>query len=81
MWYFAKHYKDSDKIELSTYLLNHYLTENQDTYFAVLEDEFRGKLREFITKSYMEHRKKLFGAYFPGMTIGFVTTSINKPWH
>ena len=81
LWYFAKHYETAQEIEFSTILLNHYLTEDQDDHFAVLDTEFREKLREFITKSYMEHGSKLFDAYFPGMTLGFVTTGINESYH
>ena len=76
-----KHYETPKEIDSFTILLNHYLTEDQDNHYAVLDEKFRGKMRKSITRSYMEHSIKLFGAYFPGTTLGSVTTGIHESWH
>ena len=47
----------------------------------MLDAEFRGKLQEFITKPYREHGLKLFDAYFPGITLSFVTTGITESYN
>ena len=81
MWYFAKHYETVEEINISAELLKLYMTEDQDSHFAVHEEEFRRLLTEFMTSSYLEKGHKMFDAYMPGMTLAQITSSGNESYH
>ena len=42
---------------------------------------FRESFKGYLTNSFFEVKNKLFEVFFCGMTMGFVTTGINKSWH
>ena len=81
LWYFARHYETHEEIQFASSLLQKYLTESQERHFACHNKDFRRKLKEFITTKYLENAHKYFDAYFPGMTLGLVTTSNNESYH
>ena len=81
LWYFTKHYELEEEIRLSQYLLTFYLNDEQDDHFAELDVSFRNGFKGYLTNSFFENEKKLFDAFFGGMTMGFVTTGINESWH
>jgi hypothetical protein len=80
LWYISKHYELQEEIRLSQYLLTFYLNEEQDDHFAELGVLFRNSFKGYLTNSFFENEKKLFEAFFGCMTMGFVTTGINKSW-
>ena len=69
IWFFAKHYKTVEEINISAKLLKLYMTEDQTSHFAVHEEMFRRLLTEFMTPSYLEKGHTMFDAYMPGMTL------------
>lgn len=81
MWYFSKHYETEEEIEVASFLLLRYLSEPQDSNFAQHDENFRRKIKEFVSSSFLEKGRKLFDAYLPGMTMGIVTTSNNESYH
>lgn len=82
MWYFIKHYKTMEEVEMSSFLLNLYLTEqDQSQHAATLESATRSKIVEFLCKSFFIHSDMLFESCFDGRTMGEVCTSINEAWH
>ena len=80
MWYFAKHYETVKEINISAKLLKLYMTEDQNSHFAVHEEEFRRLLTEFMITSYLEKGHKMFDAYMPGMTLAQITSSGNESY-
>ena len=82
LWYFIKHYENSDEVEFSMMLLNYYLNEpDQSLHFGQLEERTRSKLLEYLAKSFFVNGDMLFESCFEGMTMANVTTSINESWH
>ena len=80
IWYFAKNYESLAEVNFLITLLTFYLNDDQEDHFSVLGDEFRGKLREWVTKC-MDDKHRTYDAHFLGMTLGFVTTEINESYH
>ena len=81
MWYFAKHYNIVDKINISAELLLLYMTEDQESYFVVHDEDFCCLLIDFMTASYLGKCHKMLDVYMPGMTLGQVTSSNNESYH
>ena len=82
MWYFCKHYENNEQVDLALLLLDHYLKEDESEHFGEIGEDLRKELREFITKSFVVNREKLFEASFEVvMTIGNCTTGINEAMH
>ena len=81
MWYFARIYETKGEIKVASAFLLQYLSEPQDSHFAVHDEEFRRKIKEFVSTKYLEKGQKLFDAHFPGMTLGLVTSSNNESYH
>lgn len=74
-----EYYKTREEVEMSAYLYNYYLTEeDQSDHITVLEDETRSKIVEFMCKPFFLHSNMLFESYFEGMTMEEVTTCINE---
>ena len=78
-----KYYKTMEEVEISAYLFNYYLTEeDQSEHITVLEHATRSKIVEFMCKSFFLHSDMLLSeSCFDGMTMEEVTTSINESWH
>ena len=82
MWYFIKYYKTMEEVELSAFLLNYYMTEeDQSDHIGKLNEASRSKIVEFLCKSFFVHSDMLFESCFEGMTMEEVTTSINEAGH
>jgi len=82
MWYFIKHYRTMEEVEMSAYLFNWYMTENdQSQHMTSLADTSRTKIMDFMCKSFFPHSDMLFESCFDGMTLEKVTTSICESWH
>jgi len=82
MWYFIKNYKTMEEVELSTYFMEHDMTEEGQTdHITTLKKITRSKILDFLCKSFFVHSEMLFESCFDGMTMEEVTTSINKAWH
>ena len=62
-------------------MLVHYLSDDQSQHIAEIHETLRQKLRDFIVTSFLHHGRKLFDAYFSGMTMGMVTSSISEIYH
>ena len=82
MWYFIKYYKSMEEVEVSAFMFNFYMTEeDQSEHITVLKSATRSKIVEFACKSFFVHSDMLFESCFNGMTMDEVTTSINEAWH
>ena len=82
LWYYCKHYENDDQVDLALRLMNHYLREDESLHFGEIGDDLRMELREFITRSFVANRHKLFEASFDlTMTLGNSTTGINEAEH
>jgi len=82
LWYFIKNYKTMEEVELSAFLMEYYMTEvDQTDHIAILKEDTRRKIMEFLCKSFFVHSEMLFESNFDGMTMEEVTTSIIEAWH
>ena len=81
LWYFCKHYENNEQVDLALTLLIYYLDEDEGNHFGEI-GPFRKDLQEFITRSFIPRREKLFEASFENvMTLGNCTTNINEAEH
>ena len=65
MWYFIKYYKNMGEVEMSAYLFNFYMTEeDQSEHITVLQSATRSKIVEFLCKSFFVHSDMLFESCF-----------------
>ena len=55
--------------------------DDQSENLGTIPDPLRPKMREFITKKFETHPRKLFDAYFGCMTFGNATAGINEAEH
>ena len=81
MWYFARNYETEEEVKLASKLLIRYLSDDQSKHICEIDESLRKKLREFCVKTFFRRRKKLFDAYFPGMTMGLTTSSMSESYH
>ena len=82
LWYFIKHYINSDKIEFSTNLMNYYVTEeDQSGHFGQIPVDTRELIHQFLTKSFFVHGPKLFEGLFYNLTLLKRTTGGNEGYH
>ena len=81
MWYFARNYETEEEIKFASKLLVRYLSGDQSEHLCEIDEVLRKKLREFCIKSYFHLGRKLFDAYFSGMTMGLVTSSNSEVYH
>jgi len=81
LWYFCKHYENDEQVNLALTLLHYYLDEDEENHFGEI-GSFRKDLQEFITRSFIPRREKLFEASFANVTtLGNCTTNINEAEH
>ena len=82
MWYFIKYYRTMEEVEMSAFLFNYYMTEeDQSDHITCLEAATWSKIVEFLCKSFFAHSDMLFESCFEGMMMEEVITSINEAWH
>ena len=81
MWYFARNYETEEEVKLASKLLIRYLSDDQSEYICEIDELLRKKMCKFCIKTFFCCGRKLFDAYFSGMTIGLVTSSISESYH